>query len=508
MADAGDGLLGLDSRSLQEIYYQRNQQRQQKLMDQIGSIGYRDPASNSAAQLGGMLGLALQQRVAPGAVLTPQDRQGIAIRDRANAIFTKKLQDNPDMTDEDKALTMQMSAADAYRENGVYDKYNQLVLDASMKKRQRAQAEAQQKILDSEVHDINNKQVMSDVAMQKAVAGQSQDFFLQGEDPLTAEPKAGKILSDGTMEYRDNNGGTKYFQDFIPADTAIHLANLRREAGVTKAAGALKPHDVWRPEDVSAYRDMTAGAALQSRTIGRVSDTLAELMDKGQNPNEILGLQGKALSTISNLVSGLKSVSDYAGQLVDVTTGKTTFSGSIADKSFMAQMGTDPLIKAAIDGIQVPDSIKGAKEADLYKGQITQLAYAVWRSMEGAGAKSASNQDFANALNAIGAGSGNMTSLMGNLDAIMKNGTDKLKFTFNGARQQGRDFLGWDESKVDTFLFQGQFQKTMNEVERRRSRMKILTGQPPIGVPPDVWNRMNKDEQDKFKATLVNREDE
>jgi hypothetical protein len=507
MADF-NGILGLDPRSTQEIYYQRSQERQKALMESIGQMGYRDPASASAAQFGGMLGLALGQKIMPGGALTPQDKQAIAIKDRANAIFTQKVQDNPDMSDEDKALTMQMAAADSYREHGVYDRYNALVLDASQRKRARAQAEAQQELLQAEVTDISNKSIESTVRANKALAGDNITFFLPGEDALTAEPKTGKVHENGDVEYTDNHGNTKWFNDYIPADTAIAIANAKR---LSKAAGAkgpiTTPNKLWTETERTLNRESAIGIIAQAKTVDKIGDTLATMMQQGLNPNVAINTPGSALKFASNLVSGLKAASDYAGTIVDKATGKVVFSGSLKNDNFMDQMRQDPLINAAIQGIQVPEALRGTPQEALYRSMMTQLAYSVWRSMEGAGARNASNQDFANALNRIGGSSGDIKSLFAALDDVLSDNLNRVTASFNGAKNLGKEALGWTPQMVDTYMFQSSSLKAQKAVHNTRNRLRILTGQAPLDVAPEDWRALTKEEQTQFMDTLRSPDD-
>lgn len=497
------GLLGFDPRSREQMVSDAWQQRVARTTNMVDQMGLKPGAVSSAGQLGGLLGTYIGQKMNQN-VLSPDQKRDLAVKDKANSIYTNMLatQTSPDMTEDDKGELFQKATAQAYYESGQFDKFHQLSVDLGERKRLRRQSEAQAELLENAVSMAPMKRRELQDELNKYESGETLYVPDDSGKYNFDMPLTGTKLPDGRVRITQNDGTFKEYSQYLPESYVKDLQERRARAEALGARWTL--NSVFTSQDKQDASKAVASAITASELVGKMADNIASLVKRGEDPNTIIGTPGKILDFANNLKSGVTAVGNYVTSFFSEndqskSLGATDFSKA-GDAEAMA--GKSPAIKSAYDGIQVPSNLKNETERAQYKSAVVQLAYSAWRTMEGGSARQASDKDFANALERIGASSGDSRTMLSVILSMMKDAGRGVDVQADVNR--GRASQWFTAPSVDSFLYGNQLPKMHDAQKKMQMTIDSLLGtaQAAPEAAPAPSTAYDADKEARYQAYL------
>lgn len=490
------GLLGFDPRSQQQMLNDAWRQRGAQTASMVDQMGLKPGAAQSAGQLGGMLGTYLGQKLDPN-ILSPDQKRDLAVKDKANSIYTGLLSQNasPDMTEDDKAELFQKATAQAYYDSGQFDKFHQLSVDLGERKRLRRQSEAQAQILENSV---------SMEGMKKQELQDHLNIYESGETLYVPDengkydfehPLTGTKLPGGRVKVTQNDGTFKEYDQYLPESYVKDLQERKARADALGARWTL--NSVFTAQDKADASKGVASAITSSELVNNMATRIGDMLKNGQDPNVILATPGKILDFTNNLTAGVTAVGKYAASFFS-DGDKDKPLGDVSNPNDIDKLaGKSPAIKSALDNIQVPKSLTDVKERALYKSAIVQLAYSAWRTMEGGSARQASDKDFANALERIGASSGDSRTMLNVILSMMKDSGRNIDVQADVNR--GRASQWFSGPSVDSFLYGNGLSKMHDSQMKMQSTIDRLLGNTVAPAPDGDFGRAKENDDDFIK---------
>lgn len=478
MANQYDSL-GFDPRTQQEILDERTRARWQAQIDGQPKR-YMSPADQTAGQLGTILGGLFSNKFNPTQLNSVEQRDQ-NIKTRAHSLYTERLNANPNIGEEDKALLLQRSAADAHFEAGNYELYNKLILDTAQRERARKQALSQQALLDNEVETLAQQNEIITARAEAATSGESFPFIGLGEDPLVATPRIGRLMPDQSVEVHNEDGTVEIVKQYIPLNEALAITRAKQQAD-EDANGMVPVHRLWSSEQRAQLKNAPLEQLKQVDIIDSIVDTVWNVVEDGGDPDTLMQTPGGILSWVDKVRATTKAGSNYATEFSN-PDGLVVFKGDLSSESQRrALMAASPEIKGAYDRIRVPAALKNEAERQAFRSAVFQLAWTTWRSSEGEGARQASNQDFAIALDELGANAGSIRAMLGTALRRLSRGNEAYSNLIASTRAQGR-YGGWTQERVDGQIFGNMAQRASDEMQRSLGRMNQLIREPDVEVP-------------------------
>jgi hypothetical protein len=503
MATKDPGLLGFEERTEEERLADNARLRAANMMEQAQamSLAYKNPAERQAAQIGGLIGAYVGQKVRPSG-LTEQDKRELALQNRTKELFTQRLRKATEegrvLSPEDKNLELRKATANAFLEAGKFDKYNTLVEETAQLQRVRKQTEAQQALLNAAVGRVEDENSISRAKAEKATAGDSLQVYVPDESgnyDLSGLPVIGRLLPDQKLEVYDLDGNKTVYNQFIPFDVVDAMKKARMTQEANGLGGRIKLDKLFDNTERRDYRATSLVLKGQMDSIGRVADAVTSMLKNNDNPDVIFGKQGGALRFVENLRAGIKSGVDFVTHVTDDQGNEIFSSDKALDSDTIARMSNDPVIANSIRNIQVPPTLRGAKEQAAYRSSVIQLAYATWRTMEGSGARQASNQDFSVALEEIGASSGSARTMLNTVMSMLDRGVSGMVDKVQQSYAIG-EYGGYSRKDMNAYLYGNSIDDVMTQYGKTKAKVSSLLKETP--VKPEVQEEPTSFDPDSF----------
>jgi hypothetical protein len=455
-------------------------------MDNVQSLGFRDPADRTAANLGGQMAVMFGQKFNP-AGFTPADKAMMKIKDRANSLFTESLAkantDGATLDDSDKALLYQKAAAQANLEAGDVERYHNLMLDVTQKQLARDTQKANLDILEANVARVPHVRLMDSIEEIKAQTGASIPVFLPDESGhynFDSDPVIGQVGPDGTMTVRQNDGSEQKVHQWLPYNDILKLMALNKKGQSNPDTFMKNIGQTGRDK----ARDAGRVALAQNRIVGKIADAFEGVATEGQNPDVIMGTPGSILSFVDKVRAGVKAGFQWIAPIQD-QNGATISVGDFSNQGQIDNLvRSSPLVKQAYDNIKLPKGITGSEQEAAYKSAVVQLAYATAVAAQGGVRSGLSDKDFANGLTMIGASSGNARNMMLTVLSQLDNGMSSFNDLVDQFHGVGQAYE-MTPDEVDAKIFGNVNSKLTSEHAALRSRIQKITSDLSMNVTPE-----------------------
>lgn len=372
-----------DTRSQEQILNDRWRERHNETMGMVPQIAGRDPASQSAGALGGMLAGAIGKRFAPP-TLTPEEQARTGAIASATERTNKWRLDNPNASVEDIGLITTKHMGEELLRNGDMQGL-QFAQAWAQQERAKRQSDLEITKLEGEVED----------------AQVERDFWRVKNTLRTVWPTDPEFGDEGFEAFLTENGDAVYLDEQGKEQTLTRGQYTRYDPkqpyANSRNGGRLKPADLgWTPTQMGTVRALGVNIPRTAAALMNMQNALKSDVERSGTV-ELLGTSGKINSWVDDTVSSFSALARSVGNFFTVD-GKNLSS----EDSAMKYVAENPELIEAMS-VHMPDTVKATTLSKArWTAAAVRLAFSNGQSLE-PGQRNMSDQDFRIQLETTGA---------------------------------------------------------------------------------------------------------